>query len=111
MRKIMLLSVAVLASCTTDRPADQQQVQKLGEQCMVYGFKPGTDAFNACIFQLDQSRIAENRRKRMVIAGAFSDMGDEMQANARNQQLVNAMNKPVNCTSTRYGGTVRTNCN
>lgn len=111
--KAVLISVTVLAltGCVAEQPANQQQVQKLGEQCMTYGFKPGTDQFNACIFQLDQNRIAENRRRRIAIGNALSETGDQMQANARNQQMINAVNRPVTCNSTPgYGGTVRTNC-
>lgn len=78
--------------------------QKLGETCQAYGFKPGTDQFAQCIFQLDQNRIAENRRRRIAVGEALSEAGDNMQRNA-------AANRPINCTSTPgYGGTVQTRC-
>lgn len=92
-----------MAGCVTEQPANQQLVQKLGEQCQSYGFKPGSDAFAACIFQLDQNRIAKNRQTRMAVAEALSEAGEDMQRNA-------ASNRPVSCNSIRVGNSVNTTC-
>ena len=106
------IGLVVLAGCQSEQPATQEQAQKLGESCQAYGFKPGTEQFALCIFQLDQQRIASNRQRRMAIGAALAQTGANMQANARTQMMVNAMNRPVNCTSRRSysGGPVYTSC-
>lgn len=104
MNKLIIAMSVFLAGCVSEQPASQEQVQKLGETCQTYGFKPGTDQFNACIFQLDRDRIAENRRKRLAVANALSQSGAALQRNA-------VSSGPVRCTSTPgLNGTVRTNC-
>lgn len=88
--------VCLLTGCQSEQPANQVQAQKLGETCQAYGFKPGTDQFAVCIFQLDQQRIASNRQRRMAIGAAMGNMGAQMQA-------AGAANRPINCTSTLSG--------
>lgn len=108
-----LLAVTVLTGCVTEQPANAVQAAKLGDTCTTtYGFSPGTDGYRQCVFQLDQQRIASNRQKRIAIGQAFSDAGDQMQANARHQQAIAAANRPVNCTSRQSysGGQVYTTC-
>ena len=111
MRKIVMLLVFGLTACVAEQPATGEKLVSLQNQCKAYGFKAGSDNLNACVFQLDQNRIASNRQKRIAFGEALSDTGYQMQENARTQQLINATNRPLNCTSTpSYGGTVKTSC-
>ncbi len=82
--------------------------EKLAEQddayCKSIGTKPGSNPYIQCrMFKTAQRE--ENHRQAFARAGAsMSAAGAQMQANA-------AMNRPVNCTSTKgYGGTIRTTC-
>lgn len=103
--------VVLIAGCQSEQPATQAQAQKLGETCQAYGFKPGTDQFALCIFQLDQQRIASNRQRRMAIGAAMGNMGASMQAAGAQQAALAAANRPVNCTSTRgLNGSIQTSC-
>lgn len=114
MRSIVIagLLACSLTSCVAEQPATGETLVKLGDTCKGYGFAPGTQNYAACLMQLDQNRIAENRSRRLRVASAMSNMGNQMQANARANQLSAAINRPVTCTSTPgYGGTYRTNCN
>ena len=100
-----------LSGCIAEQPATGEKLVDLQNQCKAYGFKAGSDNFNTCVFRLDQNRIASNRQKRIAFGEALSDTGYQMQENARTQQLTNAMNRPMNCTSTpSYGGAVKTSC-
>lgn len=90
----LVLSVAFLPSCVTEQPANPQMVEKLGRQCETYGFKPGTPEYSACILQLDQNRIAQNRENRQRFGAALQE----------------AARRNVNCTSRPIGNTVYTNC-
>jgi hypothetical protein len=94
----------LLAGCQSEQPATGKDLAQLNASCEAYGFKKGTDAYSNCVLQLDQQRIATNRQRRMAIADAFSEAGENMSASA-------AANRPVNCTSRPgYGGTVQTTC-
>lgn len=100
MRRLLLAAGAaiLLAGCQTEQPADQAQIQQLGETCQAYGFTPGSNEFATCIFQMDQQRMATNRQKRMAMAGALQQAGQSFQRNR------------VNCTTRPIGTTVYTNC-
>ena len=95
----ILLACLGLSACQTEQPANPAMAQKLGETCKAYGFKSGTPEFAACIFNLDQQRIANNRQRRMAVGQALSNMGQGMQAR-----------RGTNCNSVIYGNVVRTNC-
>lgn len=114
MRRLLSAAGAaiLLTACQTEQPANQAQVQALGETCQAYGFQPGTNEFANCIFQMDQQRIDNNRQKRMAVAGALQGVGRGM------QQRAQAYRPPVRCTSTPnsswIGGpinSVSTTCN
>jgi hypothetical protein len=108
---VAALSLLALSGCIAEQPATGDTLAKIDNQCKAYGFKPGTDQFSGCILQLDQNRIASNRQARTALGQAMSDTGAQMQQNAANQQMINAANRPLNCTSTpSYGGAVRTSC-
>lgn len=73
----VLCAALVLAGCQTTTPEARLAGHKTA--CAGYGFKDGTDAYAACMMQMDRDAANEDRRKRQVIADAFSDMGKSMQ--------------------------------
>ncbi len=110
-RIIAVVAFAVsVAGCVSEDPATGEAFQELGFTCQRYGFKPGSSEYSSCMLQLDQQRISESRRKRLAFSQAMSNMGNQIQADQRNQQMINAANRPVNCTSRGYGNTVQTSC-
>lgn len=97
----VLILVTALTGCVTEQPATGPALTNLQETCTAYGFKAGTEAFNACVFQLDQQRMANARDKRMAVADSLGQIGAGMQANAGRQS---------NCTYRRIGNTVQQDC-
>lgn len=78
---------------------------QIGSVCQhAYGFKPGTDGYSQCVFQIDQNRIASNREQLHRISKSLSDTGDSMMQSA-------TANRPRMCTSTPLaGGGFMTSC-
>lgn len=105
-----LAAAVMVAGCQSEKPAQGKVLAQITAQCEAYGFKPGTDAFAACVYQSDQNRIAGNREQRLRTAAALQQFGNQMQQNAQNQQMINAMNRPRTCTTTGFGNTLRTTC-
>lgn len=112
--------LALAAGCQTKSVNEMSYTEvkeyagKLHERCVKQGAKEGAD-MQMCINQearSDEAKRIKNKEMAQAIGQALSDTGDQMQANARNQALVNAMNRPVNCTSRRSyaGGPVYTSC-
>ena len=98
-------AVAALSSCQSESPAKGKTLAAIEAQCTAYGFKPGTDVYAACVYQSDQ-----NRNARLRFAAALAQTGQQMQQNASNQAMVNAMNRPRTCYTTGYGSTLTTRC-
>lgn len=94
MRYLLLLAAlgVAVSACQSEQPATGATAAKLGATCAGYGFKPGTDSYSACVFQLDQNRIAENYNRRMRVAAALSAAGAASQPP-----------RPVTCTRTTWG--------
>jgi uncharacterized lipoprotein YajG len=105
-----LAACLLLAGCQSEKPATGKVLAEIQAQCQAYGFQPGTDVFAACVYQSDQNRIAGNRNRRMAAAMMLQQTGQQMQQNAQNQQMINAMNRPRTCTTTGFGNTLRTTC-
>jgi len=103
-------AVAALSSCQSESPAKGKTLAAIEAQCTAYGFKPGTDVYAACVYQSDQNRINQNRNARLRFAAALAQTGQQMQENASNQAMVNAMNRPRTCYTTGYGSTLTTRC-
>lgn len=97
----ILMLVTALTGCVTEQPATGPALAKLQETCTSYGFKAGTDTFNACVFQLDQKRMSNARDSRMAVAASLQQMGNNMQANAARQ---------TNCSYRRIGNTIQQYC-
>lgn len=113
MRRLLLvgLSALMLTGCITEQPATGAAAAKLAETCKSYGFKPGTDQFAVCVFQLDQNRMASNRQRRMAIGAAMAGTGAQMQANAARQSALATASRPTTCRSVAAaGGVVNTTC-
>lgn len=79
----------------------------LAKRCLDQGVRAGTKQMENCLIaevQAEQYKRYENRRQMQAMGDAMQNAGNQMQANA-------AMNRPVNCTSTKgYGNVVRTTC-
>ena len=105
-----VVACLAIAGCQSEKPAAGKVLAEINAQCQAYGFKPGTDAFAGCVYQSDQNRISGNRERRLRTAAAFQQMGAQMQAQAQQQQMINAMNRSRTCYTTGYGNTLRTQC-
>lgn len=73
------------------------------QQCVAYGFAPGTPAMSQCI----QREVASGRQA--AAARSASANAGMMQASAIMAQQ-NQYRRPVHCTSMRTGSLVSTNC-
>lgn len=87
----------VLSACQTTSPEVRMAQQK--SSCEGYGFKAGSDAYAACMMQLDIAAKQEDRERQRAIGEAFSEMGNSMQKN-----------RPVTCNTygnaNRFGSSV-----
>ncbi|RIY02425.1 hypothetical protein D3218_03340 [Aureimonas flava] len=59
---LALLAPLTLAACATVTPAERRAADEA--RCRDYGFRPGTDAFAACLQRIDLDR-SETRRARL----------------------------------------------
>lgn len=106
MRYLILAVPLFLFGCNSG-PANQAQIQKMGNACQAYGFKPGTDLFAACVFRLDQSRMASNQQARMAVGQSMQAAGAAIANSSPPPRLYNH----VRCTSSPgLNGTVKTRC-
>lgn len=55
----LVLTTIALAGCVSVSPAERRAADE--NQCRSYGFRPGTDAFAACLQRIDLSRAADRR--------------------------------------------------
>lgn len=79
---LTVAAVAVaLCGCSTTTPAERYALNQ--NTCAGYGFKPNTDAYSTCMMQMDLEAKADDRRRRLAIADALSDMGQSMQQQPR----------------------------
>lgn len=63
MRISILACIAIgLAACTTLSPEERRAMDE--DSCRSYGFRPGTDAFAACLQRIDLDRRANARANR-----------------------------------------------
>jgi hypothetical protein len=71
-----VLAVAV-AGCSTTTPAERLAANQ--GTCVGYGFKVGTDAYATCMMQMDIEDKADDRRRRVAVGNALSQLGQSMQ--------------------------------
>ncbi len=113
MKKIVMLAAlaALIAGCQSKSVDEmsysevKQYAAALVDRCKAQGAKDGAE-MQTCINQ--EARSDEYKRRkaihdRQVIGAAIAAAGDGY---AKGMQA----NRPVNCTSTGYGTTVRTTC-
>lgn len=121
MKRIALIAMAMAAAGCQSKPIEQMSYTELNQlsgeivkRCYAQGVKPRTREMQICTQQeitREQATRAANTQRRIAFGQAMSNMGDQMQQNARNQAVINSMNRPINCTSTPgMNGVVRTNC-
>lgn len=105
MKWIAVLSVVVVAGCTTQVDEMsyaqlQQYATSMAEKCQKQGVPDAQ--LEACAMQemrADQARRRKQRQFGAALSQASADYGRNMQAN-----------RPVNCTSYRSGSMVNTRC-
>ncbi|NVM43185.1 hypothetical protein HWX16_23150 [Ochrobactrum intermedium] len=111
---IIVLGAALSLSACQTKPIEQMSYTEVkalaGEiqkRCYAQGVKPNSREYDMCIRQeisREQSTRVANRQRQIAFGEAMSEAGANMQRNA-------AMNRPVNCTSSRgYGTTINTTC-
>lgn len=105
---VIAAAIAALSGCVAEQPATGQDLANIHASCRNYGFKAGTDAYTMCIYDMDQRRISANRDRRLRVANSMSMTGAQIQAQNNHQQMINAMNRPVNTRCYRQG--LYTNC-
>lgn len=105
---LSLLAVAFVSSCAAERPATGPELISIRKTCETYGFKAGSSQHASCVYQMDQERMTSNRDRRLRFARSMSMMGAGIQAQNNQQQMINAMNRPINTTCSRNG--YYTNC-
>jgi len=71
------------------------------ELCLGYGFEYGTPGLSQCIAQ--ESRDSRSR--------ASQQMNNSLQEHRNRLQQLNDSNRTINCTSSRVGRFVQTQCN
>ncbi len=78
--------LASLGGCQTVSPEVRQANNKAA--CDGYGFKPNTNAYAACMMNMDQSAKEDDYRRRQILANGLREMGQSMQRN-----------RPVTCNT------------
>lgn len=64
---ILLPIVLVLAGCQTQAENRARIFSAAQNQCSMYGFKPGTDAYSNCLQQADQGLLAADAARRQAL--------------------------------------------
>ena len=101
--------------------AEGQKANSDDAECQSFGARPGTDTYVNCRIQLKKiasDQQTETAAQKQRAAQAFI-MNMQQHQNLQNQQtqqtLQNLLQQPaiqpqINCTSTKFGQTVNTNC-
>lgn len=117
---VALFALIGLAGCETtpvhelSYSEQQEWAKKIVQRCIDQGVDTNSPQINECV-RAESIRDASLRHRNAIqqqrFAEALRDAGDQMQANARHQQMINAMNRPINCRSQPMGaGTYSTSC-
>lgn len=88
---MVLVSLPLLAGCSTMGMTPQQVAAADASQCEGYGFKLGTDAHAQCLMQVDQSRTDRAFQRRQAFKASLQD-------------------DDVTCRSSSFGGSTTTRC-
>jgi len=100
MKKFALAALAaiLLAGCQTTTP--EAQIAANQGKCTGYGFSPGTDAFAACMMQMDRDYAEANRRAQQALGQSMQELGESMQR----------QNQTVTCNTYGNAGYSTTTC-
>ncbi|WP_426237384.1 hypothetical protein [Pararhizobium sp. DWP1-1-3] len=112
--RIAIIGVAVigLVGCETKLPSEmsyteiKQLAQKLIQRCIDQGATPNSAEMDACLHQEKQRELTTRYDNR----AALRDVGNGLQKAADNYNRNATQNRPVTCTSTPMGPTIRTTC-
>lgn len=114
------LACLLLAGCETTPIQElsysqrKELAQKITDRCVAQGIALNSPEMKPCQMAEVEREVAtreHNQQRRMAAALAMQNAGNQMQANARANQIANSINRPVNCTSRpSYGGTYQTSC-
>ncbi|WP_375453709.1 hypothetical protein [uncultured Methylobacterium sp.] len=113
MRAVILVSAMcfALGGCITQAVQEKDLAEagpKDDAYCRSIGAQPGTPTYAQCRLTMRQEMLtkqAETRARLAAIGDALGDAGDSFAAGQRA-----AASRNVNCTSTRFGNQVQTNC-
>jgi hypothetical protein len=106
---VALLALVVLTACQDKQLhelsyAEQLEVaKKIEATCLSYGITPKMPEWQNCVnaeIQKESADRARNYQTRQRVAAGMAQMGQNMQNS----------NRRVNCTSTRVGSQINTNC-
>lgn len=64
---LFLPILLVLAGCQTQAQQRANIFAAAQNQCSMYGFKPGTDAYSNCLQQADQTLLAADAARRQAL--------------------------------------------
>src|SRR5690606_9542524 len=117
---VALFALVGLAGCETtpvhelSYSEQQEWAKQIVQRCYDQGIGPNSPQLSDCVRAealRDASLRYTNAQRQQRFAEALRDAGNQMQANARHQQMINAMNRPINCRSQPMGaGTYSTSC-
>jgi hypothetical protein len=91
MRALLIAGAAVLllSACASETEIAQKN-------CAAAGFQEGTNEYADCV----RKDVDLQLRQEIAISDALGRAGQSLQQQSQQQQLINAINKPVTC----YGG-------
>lgn len=107
MKKTILLA-AILAGCQGtpigDAMIGKEKLAQMDDQyCQSIGARKGSDAYIQCRLTKDTERERNHQAAYRRAGAGLAAAGASMQTSA-------AVNRQINCTSSRYGNQVYTNC-
>jgi hypothetical protein len=108
---VLMVSASALAGCETKLPSEmshteaKQFAQQIYQRCLDQGVVPGTDEMNVCTKHESYREIDQRFKNRATVR----EVGRGLQNAADNYNRANQQ-RPVTCTSTAAGPTIRTTC-
>lgn len=120
MRLGLVLVVAVLAGCG-EKPVEEMGYAEISAlaaeidaRCTALGLPPGSAQHKQCGQVEAQKEITTRRANLARRNNAAIAMGEGMQSMSQgyyNAAAANAANRPINCTTQRFGTITNTHCN
>ena len=117
MHRFVALSLIALALSACQKTVDEmtwpekkQLAQEIAARCEKDGEKPGTPLFDACARSYVNQEIAQRQDAQIRRRNAGLIMSAGIANASAGYAAASAANRPVSCTSNRFGSTVTTNC-